>query len=376
MRLSFGVILLSALSLAAADDWRDWLNRGTEAYENERYREAVENLQKSVHLNPNEIEPRLYLATAWMSLYVPGSASRENLDIQRNAETEFNRVLQLDPNNLTALQCLASLSYQQAQGITEEVDKFRKLDEAASWYQKILAADPRETEAYYSLAVIDWIKWYSNWMRARPELGMHPEDSGPLTNVAVRQDLLARYSSLIADAMANLEKALELDPQNTDVMSYMNLLIRERADLKDTPAEYERDIETADQWVQKALDTMERKPASATPPAQIHPPPPPDGQQTPQPIHVGSVLTTNLIRRVPPVYPQEAKAAHIEGTVRFTATIGKDGRILDLQVVSGHPLLAKSALAAVRQWEYKPTLLNGQPVEIITTIDVNFNLSQ
>jgi TonB family protein len=250
------------------------------------------------------------------------------------------------------------------------------LDEAASWYQKILAADPRETEAYYSLAVIDWIKWYSNWMRARPELGMHPEDSGPLTNVAVRQDLLARYSSLIADAMANLEKALELDPQNTDVMSYMNLLIRERADLKDTPAEYERDIETADQWVQKALDTMERKPASATPPAQIHPPPPPDGQQTPQPIHVGSVLTTNLIRRVPPVYPQEAKAAHIKGTVRFTATIGKDGRILDLQVVSGHPLLAKSALAAVRQWEYKPTLLNGQPVEIITTIDVNFNLSQ
>src|SRR6266404_5831462 len=162
MRLSFLAILLCAFTLTAADDWRSWLNRGIEAYENERYREAVEDLQKSVYLKPNEVEPRLYLATAWMSLYIPGSASRENLDIQHNAETEFNRVLQQDPKNLTALQCLAALSYEQAQGIAEEADKFRKLDEAASWYQKILAVDPRETQAYYSLAVIDWVKWYSN----------------------------------------------------------------------------------------------------------------------------------------------------------------------------------------------------------------------
>jgi protein TonB len=83
-----------------------------------------------------------------------------------------------------------------------------------------------------------------------------------------------------------------------------------------------------------------------------------------------------LIRHVRPVYPREAKTAHIEGTVRFTATIGKDGRILNLQVISGHPLLVESARAAVSQWEYKPTLFDAQPIEIRTTIDVNFNLSQ
>src|SRR5258708_27835742 len=120
MRLTFLAILLSAFGLTAADDWRSWLNRGVEAYENAKYQEAVEYFQKSVYLNPNEVEPRLYLATAWMSLYIPGSVLHENLDIQRNAENEFNRVLQLDPRNLTALHSLASLSYQQAQGVVEE----------------------------------------------------------------------------------------------------------------------------------------------------------------------------------------------------------------------------------------------------------------
>ena len=154
----------------------------------------------------------------------------------------------------------------------------------------------------------------------------------------------------------------------------MNLLIRERGDLRDTAEESQGDIELADQWVRKALATkgIKSQNVHSAPP----PPPPPGDQQTPQPIHVGSILTSNLIRRVPPVYPREAKAAHVEGTVRFMATIGKDGSILNLQVVSGHPLLVESALAAVKQWEYKPTLLNGQPVEIITTIDLNFNLSQ
>src|SRR5207302_4362472 len=135
-----------------------------------------------------------------------------------------------------------------------------------------------------------------------------------------------------------------------------------------------RDVDVADRWVQKALATKSSKASvlASRFVAPRPPPPPPGDQPTQQVIHASSVLTNNMIRRVPPVYPQEAKAAHIEGTVRFTATIGKDGRILNLQVVSGHPLLVESALAAVRQWEYKPTLLNGQPVEIITTIDVNF----
>jgi protein TonB len=71
-----------------------------------------------------------------------------------------------------------------------------------------------------------------------------------------------------------------------------------------------------------------------------------------------------------------ARQARVQGTVRFTAIIGKDGTIQNLQLVSGHPLLVPAATEAVKQWLYKPTMLNGEPVEVITQIDVNFTLSQ
>jgi protein TonB len=115
-------------------------------------------------------------------------------------------------------------------------------------------------------------------------------------------------------------------------------------------------------------------PAAAPPP----PPPPPAAKPvTPQRIRVGgNVQAANLVRKVTPVYPALAKQARIQGTVRFTAIIGKDGTIQNLQLVQGHPLLVAAAQDAVRQWVYKPTLLNGEPVEVVTQIDVNFTLSQ
>ena len=110
------------------------------------------------------------------------------------------------------------------------------------------------------------------------------------------------------------------------------------------------------------------------------PPPPPvkeEKKAAPSRIRVGgNVQQANLIRKVTPLYPPLAKQARIQGVVRFTAIIGKDGTIQNLQLVSGHPLLVEAAKQAVSQWQYKPTLLNGDPVEVVTTIEVNFTLSQ
>jgi len=109
------------------------------------------------------------------------------------------------------------------------------------------------------------------------------------------------------------------------------------------------------------------------------PPPPPEVKQaqvTKQIRVGGNVQAANLIKKITPVYPALAKSARIQGTVRFTAIIGKDGTIQNLQLVSGHPMLVQSATEAVKQWIYKPTLLNDEPVEVITQIDVNFTLSQ
>jgi TonB family protein len=96
-----------------------------------------------------------------------------------------------------------------------------------------------------------------------------------------------------------------------------------------------------------------------------------------QRIRVGAaVQETKLSKRVEPVYPPKAREARLEGTVKFTAIIGPDGRIKTLQLVSGHPLLVTAAMDAVRQWEYRPTLLNGDPVEVITEVNVHFMLHE
>jgi periplasmic protein TonB len=117
-------------------------------------------------------------------------------------------------------------------------------------------------------------------------------------------------------------------------------------------------------------------PSAAPPPP---PPPPPPKKEEPKVTRIrvgGNVQQAMLVKQPRPVYPPLAKQARIQGVVRLNAIIGKDGTIQNLTVATGHPLLVPAALEAVKQWVYKPTLLNGEPVEVVTQIDVNFTLSQ
>jgi len=101
------------------------------------------------------------------------------------------------------------------------------------------------------------------------------------------------------------------------------------------------------------------------------------GNATPQRIRVGgNVQSAMLVQQPAPVYPPDAKAAGIQGKVQLSAVIGPDGHMQELTVLEGDATLAKAAQDAVWQWVYKPTLLNGNPVSVQTTIDVNFTLSR
>jgi tetratricopeptide (TPR) repeat protein len=203
-----------------------------------------------------------------MSQYIPGAESPENMQLAKEAKEEFLKVLEKTPSDTTALASLASLNYQQAQGMPDLDQKLKKLDEAKEWYLKLIAADPQNKEGFYSLAVIDWVKWYAAWMRARADLGLKPEEPGPLKDKKVKEGLQTQYSAVIDDGVKNLQKALDIDPNYDDAMAYMNLLVREKADLDDSPDQYKADIETADKWVQKALDTKKAKAAKAAAAAQ------------------------------------------------------------------------------------------------------------
>ena len=93
-------------------------------------------------------------------------------------------------------------------------------------------------------------------------------------------------------------------------------------------------------------------------------------------IRVGAnVQQANLVSQEKPVYPPLAKAARVQGTVRFDATIGPDGTVQNLHVIEGPPLLVQAAMEAVQKWVYKPTLLNQKPVEVDAPITVNFRLN-
>jgi TonB family protein len=105
----------------------------------------------------------------------------------------------------------------------------------------------------------------------------------------------------------------------------------------------------------------------------------PAAQQAPKPqvqrIRIGgNVAKSHLKHKVQPRYPQEARDNRIQGTVRLHVVLSTAGKVQQLEIVSGDPILAKAALEAVRQWKYQPTLLNGQPVEVDSTVDVVFSL--
>jgi TonB family protein len=142
-------------------------------------------------------------------------------------------------------------------------------------------------------------------------------------------------------------------------------LVRERADLRDSKEEYQRDVQVADEWVQKALEAKRVKARTigeGVSPVLLEP----------SQLRVGNkAQSANRVHLVAPLYPPEAKEARI---VRMQVVIGVNGLVESVQLVSGHPLLAPAAVDAVRQWTYHPTYLNGRPVQVTTQVEVNFTL--
>lgn len=239
---------------------RDQLNRGVQAYKSAKYAEAIDNFKTAIALDPTNPNAKLYLATAYMTQWIPGAESPENVQLATEAKKQFQEVLSNDPKDKVALASLASLAYNQSGSLQGDA-KLAKLDEAREWNNKLIQADAKNKEAYYSLGVISWSKWYPVLGKARADLGMKPEDPGPIKDKKVREQLKAQYSGIIEEGIQNLQKALEVDPEYDDAMAYLNLLIRERADLADTPEEYKAQTKIADDWVQKALETKKKKAA-------------------------------------------------------------------------------------------------------------------
>jgi hypothetical protein len=238
---------------------RDALNKGVNAYKATKYDEAAQKFKEAIDYDPTFSVARLYLATSYMSQWIPGADSPENKALAQKAEEEFQTVLKENPNEKLAIESIASMRYNQANAYSSLEDKLRVMDDAKTWYTRLVSVDPKNSKAYYSLGVIAWSKWYPNYKQGREKAGMKQEDPGPIKDKKIREELKANYSAIIEDGIKNLSQAVEIDPIYDDAMAYLNLLIRERADLAENPDDYKKDIATADDWVQKALNAKKVK---------------------------------------------------------------------------------------------------------------------
>jgi Tfp pilus assembly protein PilF len=232
---------------------RDQLNKGVQAFKNAQYPQAVEHFKTAVDLDPDFPTARLYLATAYMQQYIPGADSPDNQQMATAARDQFQKVLDKKPNDELAIASIASLLFNE-----------KKLDEAQQWYERLVAVNPNNKEAFYTLGVIAWTKTFQPRMEVRAKMGMKPEDPGPLKDKKVRAELAAKSRPVIDSGLQSLDKAMKIDPEYDDAMAYVNLLYREKADLEDSQEAYSADTKKADEYVQKSLDTRkikaERKP--------------------------------------------------------------------------------------------------------------------
>jgi Tfp pilus assembly protein PilF len=241
---------------------RDHLNQGVNAFKTGNYSQAADEFNLAIAADPTFGVARLYLATAYEQQYTPGTDTADNKKFWQAAMDEFNTVLKDDPKNVLATQSVASLYFNLGNDKASP-DSTANLTRAEEWNKKVIALEPKNKAAYYTLGVIPWLEFLGPDRQARNTLGMSLEEENPLKpdtkKSTLKADLKAKYWQSLTDGIEDEKKALAIDPQYDDAMSYMNLLIRYRADLDDTKEQYQADVKEANEWVEKSLETGKAK---------------------------------------------------------------------------------------------------------------------
>jgi len=248
---------------------RDLLNKGVAAFKEAQFDKAVEFFKEAKELDPDLMNARLYLATAYASQYIPGAPSDENKRHGDEAIAEYKSVLEKDPNNLSAIDGLASILYQMAGQPFDE----KRFEESKSFHQRHIALKPQDPSPYYSIGVIDWAIAYRGNTEMRQDynkahINKQVRDTDPLPP-DVRTAYTQKYGALVDDGIASLKKAIEVNPEYDDAMTYLNLLYRRKADMVESTAERDTLTKQADDLLdhvkeikQKRAEAPEQKPAS------------------------------------------------------------------------------------------------------------------
>jgi tetratricopeptide (TPR) repeat protein len=238
---------------------RDLLNKGVANFKNGQYDAAIEDFKQAKELDPSLINARLYLATAYASQYIPGAPSEQNTRLGTQAVNEFKDVLSIAPNNMSAIDGIGSIIFQMA-GQPYDPKKF---EESKTYHQRHIDLKPNDPEPYYWIGVIDWTLAFraNNEMRAeynKNNIKKQVKDTDPLPP-SVRSDYTAKYSPLVEEGIADLQKAIQLRPDYDDAMAYLNLLYRRRADMVESAHERASLLKQADDLVDKVKEIKQKR---------------------------------------------------------------------------------------------------------------------
>ncbi len=238
---------------------RDLLNKGVAAFKNGQSDVAIEDFKQAKEADPELLNARLYLATAYASLYIPGAPSAENLARGQQAVAEFKEVLDKDPNNLSAIDGIGSILFQMG---GQPFDP-KKFEESKSYHQRHIQLKPDDPEPYYWIGVIDWTLAFraNGEMRVaynKDNIKKQVKDTDPLP-AAVRTEYASKYGAIIEEGITDLQKAISLRPDYDDAMAYLNLLYRRKADMVETPDERASLLKQADDLVDKVKEIKQKR---------------------------------------------------------------------------------------------------------------------
>ena len=275
LKLSITSLVLALACFAQvppAQQAREELNLGVRAYKNAEYDDAIQHFQRSELLDSGLCNAKLYLATAYAQMYVPGVNSEDNLSNAKKAIDHYQGTLQCEPHSITSLKGIAYLNMQ-----------LKKFEEAKQKYREALKLDDADPELYYSTGLIDWTEAYSNSVKAKTDMDartaktrkkMNDDDEEGEDDQPAREETLSRDPgcldlrrqniAVVEDGIQMLTRAIDLRKDYDDAMAYLNLLYHERAKIEcGDQAAAATDLKKADEWVDLAMQARKHKAESS-----------------------------------------------------------------------------------------------------------------
>ena len=238
------VVVAMMVSLTGCDKLkaRDQLNKGVEAFKAGKYEEAITHFQSAEQLDPKLPTAKAFLATALSQNVVPGLTTPENLKTAQQAIDTFQQVLAEDPTDVNSLKGVASLYY-----------NLKEFDKAKDWQKKVLAVDPKDPEAAYTVGVIDWTEAHENLLK----INANNDDGVGNVKAMVKNNcttIQTENGPLVEEGLKYLNMAVENRPSYDDAMQYLNLVYRRKADVDcGNAAAVKADVDAATDWSHKAM---------------------------------------------------------------------------------------------------------------------------